>query len=218
MKDDLIQIAMRALESRRIHSAVCIGFIFFILLLFRFRTCMPEISSILGTPPIMISTGVAAICYSAGLISTYFATWLFPKIINVIRKVVIFVAQTISFLISIAKLKINERNALLSALSKLTENEKKFLVLFSQTGIHDHSNNQVLLPNMVYNAGQALTRNRILTCQKNNPSQERFTIHPKLKKKIERIVFNGSKANDSIVLDLSCVQGSQASGGGAPGG
>lgn len=217
MKYDFIQIAIHTLESKRIHSAVCIGFIFFIFIFIRYGTYMPEISSILGTPPTIISTVVAVICYSTGLISTYLATWLFPKLINTIHKAVILLEQAISSLTSIAKLKIKERNELHSVLSELTDNEKKFLALFGKTETIDPLHKQELLAAMVHSAGQALARKSILTCLKNNPSQERFTIHPKLKKKVERIVFNGSPMKNFIVLDLNLVQGNQASGGGAPG-
>jgi hypothetical protein len=217
MKDDITQIAMRTLESGRVASAFCIGFLFFTFAFIKFGSYMPEVSSTLGTPPLIVSSAVAVICYSAGLISTYVTTWLLPKINNTIYKATLFVTNAISSLVSISKLKAKERNALNSALLQLTENEKKFLALFRKAETLDPLHNQELLPFMVYNAGQSLARQGILTCLTTTPSHDQFTIFPKLKKKVERIVLNGSPMKNFIVLDLKRVQGSQASGGGARG-
>lgn len=211
MKDEITQIAIRTLESGRVASAICIGFLFFISLFSKFGLYISEMSMVLGAPPLMISSAIVVVCYSAGVISTYVTTWS----IKITCKAILLARHAISFLISIVKLKIKERNALNSALSQLTDNEREFLSLFRKTEISDQLNNNELLPFRVYIAGQYLVRKSILTCLKNNSSHERFNIIPNLKNRVERIVLNGSKMNNSVVLDLKFVQGNPASGCGA---
>lgn len=217
MKDDIVQIAIRTLNSGRIASAFCIGFLFFTFAFIQFSAYMPEVSSTLGAPPLIVASGISVICYSAGLISTYAITWLLPKFSNAISKIISCAASLIASHVSNVKSKTKERNAINSAISQLTDNERKFLTLFSNTEASDLLRNKEHLPYMVYIASESLVRKKILTCIKNNTSHEKFSIQPKIKRKVERIAFNGYKLNSSVVLDLARVQGSGASGGGATG-
>jgi hypothetical protein len=217
MKDPTVSIVIEMLKSCRIASSICIGSVLLAFAYIKLSMYMPEFSNTLGVSPLIVSAGVLAICYSAGLITTDAIIWAFPKVENTLYKFIEFVAKTHNHCITKIRQKRTESESVKNILLQLTENERDFLALFVQAEKPNTPQEDKFLPCMIYNAGQTLVHKKILCLTSTDKTYEIFSIQPAVKRTLERLVFNSRKIQCLITLDLRRVQGNQSSGGGAPG-
>ena len=108
------------------------------------------------------------------------------------------------------------------AISKLTESQREFLNLFWLESIaHGTRESQSIMPFEIYHAGLELVTLQVLSkseLSEGKQMYERFSLTEYTSSRLENEIFAIPPARTEADLSLSYVEGSRASGGGAPGG